>query len=629
MLEKNIRRTIIYTFIGISVSLAVLLIYPYISGKYWVSSSNVFEFDNITGPVSQSTVAKAQIAEWQNYAHGDSSRLSILLTDTDSAWLGLVHGLKTIGVPFRITTQVDEALNHNVVLVYPLISGKVLTSNQLRQIADYARTGGNLIGVNVLGGGLQSIFGFKSVEASRRHHKLQLQNVHSITDELINEGFDTIRLSTEKIEDLSFGTHIYHAPKHPPLARYDDGTPGMVFNKFKTGHSYAIGFDIGFYLLKAYNRRMENVAETYANGFEASVDNTLRLIKAIYQRHEAQAVTLGTVPFNRSLSVILTHDIDYNRSLENALVYAQHEYENKTSGTHFIQTKYIQDWNDEIFFNEKNIGVLRQLQKLKVELASHSVSHSRIFHKFELGDGTERYPEYKPFVLDKKTTYNGSILGELRISKFLIEKFSPGNNVISFRPGYLSNPLALPQSLQATGYQYSSSVTANVSLSHLPFQLNYDRDNYSQVPIFEFPITVEDELPPKMGDRVNRAIDLAHKIRRYGGIFVVLIHPDIIGHKFEFQTRFVEAMKPYAWFGSLQQFGDWWSARDKINIDVKRTQTKYHVLLSIPERIKGLVLNVPANWRLLKSDSTDILARQEENYIVLDNVQGSIELVFK
>lgn len=625
----TVRKIIGAIFSALLIGIALIVTYPVITGKHWVSSGDIFKFGGISGPGPVSTIATAQDTQWQFYDKGTPSRLAILLTDKNSAWLGLVHGFKTIGVPFRITTNVDEALKHNVVLVYPTISGKAMTSSQLKKISGHARTGGNIIGVNVLGGGLQSVFGFESVESSRAHHKLELQNSHPVTHDLTDKDLRTIHLSTEKLDDLAFGTHSYVTPKHAPLALYNDGKPAIVYNKFKDSEVYAIGFDIGFYILKAYNRRMGNVAATYANGFESSVDNLLRLIRALYQRHEPRAVTLGTVPYARSLSVILTHDIDYSRSLENALVYARHEYDANTPATHFIQTKYIRDWNDKVFFDDDNIDHIYKLEALNVELASHSVSHSPLFHDFDLGSGNEQYPGYTPFVRDENTTYNGSILGELRVSKFLIEHFFPNIKVVSFRPGHLSNPLALPQALQATGYHYSSSVTANVSLSHLPFKLNYNRDINSEVDVFEFPITVEDELSPKMGDRLDDAIKLAHKIRRYGGIFVVLIHPDILDHKLDFQLGFVKAVKPYAWFGSLRQFGGWWSARDLVSIDVGSNAKGNRVMLDIPETVNGLVVSIPESWRLLKTVPESVQATQKENSVILDSAQGKIELIFK
>ena len=629
MHEKTFRKIITLVLTVCFIGFVIVTAYPLITGHYRVRPKNVFVFDGVSGPDSITSIAAAQPTRWQVYEKGTSSRLAILLTDKDSAWLGLVHGLKTIGVPFRITTDIDEALRHNVVLVYPTISGKVLTTGQLEQIADYARTGGNLIGVNVLGGGLQTFFGFKSVASSRAHHSIELQNNHPVTRVFAEKDVRTIRLSTKQTDDLPFGTHSYKGPKHAPMALYNDGTPAMVYNRFGESEVYAIGFDIGFYLLKAYNRRMENVSTTYANGFESSVDNLLRLLKVLYERHEPRAVTLGTVPYDRSLSVILTHDIDYSRSLKNALVYARHERDSGAPATHFIQTKYVRDWNDKVFFDDENIGTINELEALNVELASHSVSHSLLFHDFAPGSGDEQYPAYTPFVKNARRTYNGSILGELRVSRFLIECFAPKDRVVSFRPGHLSNPLALPQALQATDYRYSSSVTANVSLSHLPFRLNYNRDIDSEVDVFEFPITVEDELPPKMGDRLDDAVNLAHKIGRYGGIFVVLIHPDVLGHKLDFQVKFVKAMKPHAWFGSLRQFGDWWSARDRIAVDVEDSADGKRLMLDIPDAVEGLVLNVPESWQLLKTVPESVAATHKGGRVILERVEGEIEIIFK
>ena len=220
------------------IGLIIIVAYPMITGKSLVGWVNVFVFDDVSGPDSIDTIADAQPARWQEYDVGASSRLAILLTDENSAWLGLVHGLKTIGVPFRITTDVDEALKHKLVLIYPMVSGKVLDSKQIKKIADYARTGGNIIGVNVLGGGLQSIFGFKSVKPSRDHYQLELLSNHAVTQPLADNDLRTIRLSTQQLNDLSFGTHSYMSPKHEPLALYNDGTPAIVHNKFSNSEVF-------------------------------------------------------------------------------------------------------------------------------------------------------------------------------------------------------------------------------------------------------------------------------------------------------------------------------------------------------------------------------------------------------
>jgi len=118
----------------------------------------------------------------------------------------------------------------------------------------------------------------------------------------------------------------------------------------------------------------------------------------------------------------------------------------------------------------------------------------------------------------------------------------------------------------ASGYRYSSSVSANVSLSHLPFRMSHSRAGKSEVDVYEFLIMVEDELPPAMLERLDDAIQLAGKIARHGGIYIVLIHPDVNAEKLEFQERLADAVSADAWFGSLAQLGKWWRQRRGVGI---------------------------------------------------------------
>ena len=73
---------------------------------------------------------------------------------------------KTIGVPFLVTEDYRQALRHRVVLAYPTISGRTLSQEALKALAAFPRNGGTLIGVNVLGGGLNEVFGFREVQVS-------------------------------------------------------------------------------------------------------------------------------------------------------------------------------------------------------------------------------------------------------------------------------------------------------------------------------------------------------------------------------------------------------------------------------------------------------------------------------
>ncbi|HKN88369.1 MAG TPA: hypothetical protein VJV04_16000, partial [Nitrospiraceae bacterium] len=224
-------------------------------------------------------------------------------------------------------------------------------------------------------------------------------------------------------------------------------------------------------------------------------------------------------------------------------------------------------------------------------------------------------------------TSNGTILGELRVSKFLLEHFSD-QTLMSFRPGELSNPVALPQALQAVGYRYSSSTTANNSLTHLPYQLNYDRLHDAEMDVFEFPVTVEDEELPKLGERLSQAVELAHQISRYGGSFVLLIHPNILDHKLEFEKRFVESVKSFAWFGSVSQFGQWWAARNDMAVDVAAEGETYVLTLHLPSPMAGLTVHIPKGWSLDTRDAKLASAEQVGHAVIVHDARGTITLHF-
>ena len=595
---------------------------------YDVPPDRIYLFKDLVGPPRTTVVPALSPTLPSRYGTGSASRFAILLTDRKSNWLGLAHGLKSIGVPFLITEDYREALHHRVVMVYPTISGRMLTPEALRALAAHPRNGGTLIGSDILGGGLQEVFGFQDIRPSRSHYMMTLVGQSPLLVSFIHPKGKNIRLGdrTKGIEPV--GTNSFTQPKEEPLATYEDGSAAIIQRAYEAGHAYGIGLDIGYLILKGHNLRDEGIAESYDNRFEPTLDVFLRLLKAMYLAGEPDGVVLHTVPFQRSLSVLITHDIDAQTSMANSIRYAEFEQSQGIVGTYFIQTKYIKDYNDEIFFNEQGVRDMQQIRMLGMELGSHTVAHSKVLYAFPLGTGSEQYPTYVPFVKTRIRAANGSVLGELRVSKFLIEQLSGGPSVVSFRPGELSNPKALPEALTATGYRYSSSATANNSLTHLPYQLMIHRDEEMESNIFEFPVTIEDEALPEMGSRIPQAVDLAKNIARYGGSVVVLIHPNILGHKFEFEKNFVAAVKEFSWFSSVSQFGDWWAARNKVEADVAADGRWRIVSLEIPVPLAGLTLRVPKSWTLTKDRRHTVVASQEAGAVVLREVEGSVKLVF-
>ncbi len=582
-------------------------------------------FNDVTGPETRSVVPPEDRASPATYDHGGTSRLAILLTDPNSPWLGLAHGLKAIGIPFRITTDYHVAIRHRVILVYPMISGRVLSRDALVALAAVPVRGGTLIGVNVLGGGLNEVFGFRDAIPSRTRLEIRFtRDAAGVAPAVAQDGL--IRLGDAAQGREPIGTYGYTDPRALALGVYEDGSAAITYRPIAQGHAYAFGFDPGIYMLRGYNSR---AGGANVNRYDAGTDTVLRLLREIYLRGEPHAVTLGAVPSGGALSVLLTHDIDYNKSVENSLAYAAYERSRGLRATYFVQTKYVRDYNDRAFFDDRGVALLKRLAATGMEIASHTVAHSRAFLTFPMGTGVEAFPSYRPFVKDRQRTDGGTVLGELRVSKFLLEKLVAHQTVVSFRPGNLEIPVALPQELVAAGYRFSSAATANDAQTHLPFQLTYGRGFSSDTPIFELPISVEDERGALPLARVDQVIDLATRLSAYGGSLVVLIHPNVVGDKLEFERRLVDAVRDRAWFGSISDYGSWWAARNAAEIDVTEAGANRTVHVHAPGRIDGLTLTVPAGWRFSASAPGTVPVKAAKGVMILGPIVGDVALHFQ
>jgi hypothetical protein len=559
---------------------------------YDVRKNEIFIANSINGPEDKSTLAEKIPTPSSRYSAGSISRLAILLTDTNASWLGIAHGLKSIGVPFVITTDYRKAIQHSVVIVYPVVSGASLSPAALQALAAFPRNGGTLIGIQVLGA-LNEVFGFEEPIPSKQHFEIKIlkDNENPITNEFNDQKEIEISIGNKEKFKETIGTYSYSKTQMPPIASYEDKSAAITQKFYEKGAAYAFGFDIGFLILKGHNLRHQDFNRSPQNNFEPTIDVILRLIKNIYLQGEHDAAFICTVPYNKSLSVCITHNIDFAKALDNAILFAKEEKNMNIHSTYFIQTRYIRDNRERIFNSIEDFKKLRLISQDGMDLQSNTVSGSSLFDQFPQGTGDEVYPSYRPYVMAWDKTYHGTIFGEMRVSRFLIDRFVPGNITTAFRSSFLYTPFTYPQSLLASGYRFSSSVPANAALTHFPFQLNYNREYDSELQAFEFPVTDDDEVPPYSIDRATSAIALAKKISAYGGCFIGQVHPNSRGLYVE--KKFIQALQDEAWIGTLNDFGLWWAARNEITLDVNYINDKRIVIVNVPKRMEGLAIMLP------------------------------------
>lgn len=566
-----------------------------------------------------------QSQAWERYSTGDNSRLAVLLTDSTSAWTGVQQALEAIGIPYIFTQDVTQAVQHRVVLVYPMISGKYLNHEQQAALRQHISHGGCLLATQVLGEDMKDLFGFSEVQESRDHSEVTFSKEDELTRWLSHERERTIRLGNPERPQTLIGTQHYLNPTHV-LATYQDGKAAWISKEHPGGgQAMALGFDLGFYLLKCQNDRDDEASRSYVNAYEPSVDVWLRLLRHLYQRYEPLAVTVDTVPDGKRIAAVLSFDVDYVKSITNMTAYRNLLIRNEVPATFFVQAKYYRDYFDSGFFNDESVALLRGLKQGGMEIASHSVAHSDVFAQLPQGDGTEMFPDYQPRVRGMRDTRSATIMGELRVSKFLLEKLT-GTEVCSFRPGFLACPSSLPQAMEAAGYRYASSVTAGNVMTYLPYRKNFNREYAAPTGVYEFPVAVEDEHQPPMDQRVDEALALAEQLATYGGTFVVLSHPNVLEHKYRFFEQLLPKLKPIAWFGTLEQLGNWWHARARLSIDVTRDPQGITLHLQAPEPLMGVTLQVPPHWK-----STSLLpqgARLENGRLFLPSLGNKATLTF-
>ena len=532
-----------------------------LGGSYllFVASQNsVYDFPNAIGPKGRSVVPAFGKATIADFDRGSNHRLAVLVTDPASGWLGLARGLKAHGIPFTLTTDVARALEHKVVFVYPTISGRTLKSHDFRALEQHVRGGGYLLAFDVEGGGLQQLFGIAGAPRPDHADILRWTTGSSVPEEA------ETRISRTGSE-AAVGALAYSPTSGEVGARFEDGAAGLVCGR-SPGLACALGVDLGALSERAMDGRGEEIARMYVNGYEPSLDTLYAWLSAFYVKGEPMPWLIDTAPAGHQFSIILSHDIDYTKAVAYAKHFADVFKELGVKATFFMQTKYVRDFNDDVFFRKKTLPDVRGLLEDGMEVGSHSVAHARTFKAFDFGSGREAYPNYQPFVQSKTAARGGSVLGELRVSKFLLDRLANAD-VVSFSAGHLSYPFRLPDALAATGYLNDSSITANSSLTDLPFQLTYGRTDGALAPVYELPVTIEDEAPPSLPTRLDAANLVLSKIAARHGLAVILVHPDA-GAKLGFERAVVSRWRGQAWFASMREFGDWWRARDALEIDV-------------------------------------------------------------
>jgi len=543
----------------------------------------------------------------------DSNTIAFYSVHQDTSMLERIF--KTAGLPYRRCKNLDEIGAAPILFLDLSMNEPVILSNKERKLLyTFVANGGVLVGNEVLAtryGALKGLFGYRGYTPTKQHRQLLLTHspYYLFLDQTEERHY---RLSGTERAPYSNSIHVGTAEV---IATYEDEKAAITLNHYQEGEAILLGvslFDLRYRNLfgKDYNANRQ-----YANGYEPLSDMIVFLMQGIYARKLGTSIMLNTAKGANHATVVVTHDVDYEHSMKNIEEFVSLEEEQSFKSTYTIQTKYLKDYKDVPFFKNSTIHYILDAQEKGFEIASHTVLHTENFFTLPQGDCNESYPHYKPFSESAlKDSGEPTLCGELKVSKALLLG-SGIKEVVSFRSGHLYYNPRLPQVMEQLGYRYSSCFSAEDVLSYFPYRYVYDYKTLShESKIWELPLTYEDEAFPPLYFRVDDALTLFQKLYRHGGVFTLLVHPDLSYTRLknldlDFQRSFIDQLPNDVWIDTMGAVGEYWDQRDRIVFRYNITTDK--VILELYSAVAVQGLSFKLRGLTLKEDQANIEVKDD------------------
>jgi len=516
----------------------------------------------------------AQIDPAQLFPEKAPSQVAVLLTKSDQDAESAVRCLQEMGIPFFVTRDLRAALRHKLIVMYPEVDATSFDPAQGQTITDFVTRGGVVFASNVFWGGFKLLFGFDDSIPLRTRHKIvfdaaALDMKNPVTADPVLRYLNRpqekeVPLGSPAIAEVIWTNGYKASAGTKILARFDDGSAAVLRRDVGKGHAYLIGVALNDVVLRNQQNRDYEAQRIYVNAFEPGTDVWLLLLRAWYETYSDSGIRLGTIPQGKRSALLLSHDVDWEYSFKPMLAFADFEKSAGTSSTFFVQTKYLDDVNSHAFFFGQSLDILRELLAGKSDIESHTVIHSMLFNKVPLGTGEEQYPTYRARATRDNVAQDATALGEVCVSKSLLDGELQGHNTIFFRAGHLRVPPYLPEALVRCGYEFDSSFTADDVLTSFPYQLDFDLGMTEPTTIFEFPVTFEDEQLPPIGERIPSMLDVIEANAENGAPSVILIHSNNAKDKLEAERGLLARLPKDILVESMVDYARFWKARSQV-----------------------------------------------------------------
>ena len=520
--------------------------------------------------------------------------------------------LDALGIAYVVTPNVQDASKYGLVLVAGSLWNATLSAREFNDLSTYVESGGALVASGGQGSKYQPLFGIGAQVDSRKRFAMHFEA--PATDPslayLDHPEERTISLGNRKLYPETIWTRSFETDTALSLAVTDDGLSIFSVNGYGKGSAYALGVTFSEAVLLPMVGGDYEAQRVWVNGFEPGADVFMLILKGIHESAFAPYAYLSAIPRGKKTALLLSHDVDAQDSFRNSIEYAEMERRHGVRSTFFITTKTFKDESDIAYYNAERIGYLKKVRELGGDIGSHSVSHSRRFETFPLGKSIGEIAQYSP-------SSAPTVMGEVFVSKRLLDRDFEGQDTLSFRAGELRIPKGLAGALERSGYRIDSSFSANDIMINYPYRLLDGMTVAADVSgIVEIPVTFDDSqgylTETNMHSMLKTWIDVIGANADNGAISVLLIHPSVAGYKLKTEDLLLTALADEdIWIGDMTSYGEFWLKRASVRYDISETESKVSLRLqgrTIPPGVCIVVGKVPRTKAIevLASDGTRI-----------------------
>lgn len=517
------------------------------------------------------------------------------------------HGAQYVanvaGVPSETTASLDSATTHAVILATSGIGGGTFTDEQREKVRTYVRRGGVFIAGNFKDSNLFEVFGIGGEDFDRGRHRM------TFLDERLGNAFDWIddpRERTISLGDTTRNQVIFsrsYAPRDAAvLARFDDGSAAITKNQYGEGHAYLLGVSLRDVTIRNQMNMDFTAQRSFPNDFEPTTDAFSLFVRSIYREHVPHAVRKHTSPLDTRSTVMITHDVDSESGMVWMNRYADYEQSQGITATYYVTTRYVDDNLGKDYYPPYRDSV-RHLHQQGQRIGSHSVGHFPDFDDLPLGTAGNTRDTYTPRYNGDRTV-DGTVMGELEVSKTLLEQDVP-QDVSSFRAGHLLYPDKLVNGLDTLGYRFNSTFSANTVLASFPYRNLMGRSFSGAISdVWEVPMTISDVFDEKpisaenYPEKVDVWIDVFRRYSANGAPVVLLIHPNR-GYKLDAEQAFVERLPSDVAILPLESFGRFWANRAAVDVETRHSEGQ--LTIQIENRT-----TLPDSLSLVVDDGTEL-----------------------